>query len=208
MNTHHVSGLFALSLFAAAGCKTSVIGAVTEGETTCATSATSTEPPRVGADRQVRDMTLEEARAWCSRYVSERYPLATQNPPPERPPVDFQGPRYPEYIEGYACSACYRFVPGGLYAMQPTVDDCVTNLCHAPCEATITALDDCVDTFFDGATFCSATVGGGCDPFLSAAHCAETVIHEVALQPPPDPYGTTPFQPEVCALRLGLECGD
>jgi hypothetical protein len=209
MKKQTVSQLVALSLVLAAGCKVGVIGAVGEGGTCSTSTASSTQPPRTGADRQVRDMTADEARAWCERYVGERYPLATQNPPPERPRIDLQGPSYPDYIEGYAGSQCDAFVPGGLCALQPTVDDCVLNLRHAPCEATIAALDDCVDTFFSWGAggWCATPVGAGCGPFLGAAHCEETVIMQRQRQPPPDPYGTTPFQGDGCSLRLGPDCG-
>lgn len=159
------------------------------------------EAPRTGADRQVRDMSVPEARAWCETYVTKRYPHDHYEP--ERP--EYLGDHYPEYIHSYAGMYCWELVPGGGCLVQPTIDDCVANLLHAPCEGTIAALDDCVDSFFHPTLQCAA-VGGGCTPFTSAPHCEETVIMSWALQPPPDAPGTSPFPGMDCQLRLSSTC--
>lgn len=178
--------------------------AATGGAATCAPPEPTTST-RTGAERQVRDMTVEEATAWCETYVTQRYPN-NHYEPPASPELGFQ---YPTYIQGYGSTWCWDLVPGGGCVTQPRIDDCVTNLLHAPCEATIVALDDCVDSFFnydDPAPTCNP-VGGGCAPFVSAPHCGETVIMTLSLQPPPDPpdtlYGGLGPQ---CMLRLAPAC--
>lgn len=149
-----------------------------------------------------------EAQNWCAVYVNLRYPLAMLNTPPTRPSTDpFQNP-IAGYIVGYAASYCWHLEAGGGCVTQPTVDDCVTNLLHAPCEATVHELDDCVDSFFlttPGEVLRQCTVvGQGCAPFKAAAHCKETVIMSLANQPVP----ATPNSSSDCYLRLAPDPGN
>lgn len=156
--------------------------------------------PRTGPDKRVRDMTQADAEAWCQSYVFQRYPLASMNPPPVRANQD--GPfadNLPDYVGGYAATYCWMLVPNGGCLTRPTVVDCVANLLHAPCEATLTALDDCVDSFFDLQNQCGP-IGQGCAPFTQASHCDETVIMSI----PEQPDGGGGFQE--CYLRISSSC--
>lgn len=179
------------------------IGAPDEGAGGTCTAPEPTTSTRTGTDRQVRDMTAEEARAWCETYVTQRYPTPHAEP---SPPYD-RGPHYPAYSDGYAATYCWKLVPGGACITQPTIDDCVTNVMHAPCEATIASLDDCVDSFFnyDGPEDTCNPVGSGCAAFEGAPHCAETVIMSWSLQPPSNPPAITGYSGP-CLLRLAPEC--
>ena len=151
---------------------------------------------RTGADRQVRDMTPEEAEAWCESYVNERYPLTTPSPaPPDLP--ESQG-----YVAGYGCVLCWD-TPGGACMMQPSVTDCVANLMHAPCEGTIAALDQCVDTFLgEHKAGACTTVDQTCAPFRQAPHCMETVITPCG-SPGGDGVGGNQ---DGCYLRVSAGC--
>jgi hypothetical protein len=166
----------------------------------------SSGPPRTGADRQVRDMTATEAEAWCSNYVNVVYQNGSGDPPTG--PGEYPGYYYPAYVESYATTWCQELIPGGGCVTQPSLADCVTNLLHAPCEATITSMNDCVASFFNsvGDARC-VPVGAGCTAFSATPHCEQTVIMTLSLQPPPDPPNPdVPQFPNRCMLRLSPDC--
>lgn len=195
-----------LLLLCAPACTTQVIDPLRDEGAASGAPAVATAVSSSGGDsaHRVRDMTTTEARAWCDRYVNVRYPSASGSPPTRPMDDPFHNP-VNGYVVGYAASYCWQLEPGGGCAVQPTVDDCVTNLLHAPCEATVGDLDDCVDSYFltnTGSVVQQCTVvGQGCGPFKAAAHCSETVIMSWVDQPIPATPNATPG----CYLRIAPE---
>jgi hypothetical protein len=124
---------------------------------------------RTGDAREVRDMTHAEATAWCNNYISNIY---TGGRAPDMQSI------FPGYVENgqtncESVDAC---------VVASTLDDCVKNLLHAPCEATISQLNTCVASMLDNDDAC----GSACGPFMNAPHCSETVVSKAG---PPIPGG-------------------
>ena len=219
MNRRRV--LRALPFIAAAvgGCPTTTLepiasepAAIDEGE--LVTSAAScvvarTEPLPAGEERQVRDLSVAEAQAWCESYVSEKHPHADAEPDPVRFDQEmglFEN-KLPDYVGGYGARCCESF--GFRCFTHPSVADCVANLLHAPCEATLSAFDACIDSLAllkitgdPAVPDACVPVGSACADFGAAPHCEETVAMTMALQPPSDPGWVVVWH------RVGPDCGD
>lgn len=123
-------------------------------------------------------MTAEEAASWCESYVLYRYPFADGNPP--------QTSHYEQagVVHGYGCLTCYDGPWGGrVDLVQPTVADCVRNILHAPCSASVEALDRCVDGLIEGNLTGSAScpMPGTCEDF-AAADCDNVVVMNASYE--------------------------
>jgi hypothetical protein len=146
---------------------------------------------RTGDAREIRDMTHDEAVAWCNNYLLQLSQF-------------FGGPYndmesiFAGYVVGgvgycWAVDACI---------VVPSVDNCVKNLLHAPCEARITELNTCLanlgldDNFAD-----QSTCGAGCETFMRTPHCSETVISKIG-PPVADGAGGA----DECYLRTSKGC--
>jgi hypothetical protein len=118
-------------------------------------------------------MNEKDAQTWCDWYVFTAYPNADINLPPS-PQAEHDG-----LITGYEALYCYKEPwPGGACLTRPTVADCVRNILHASCQASVADLDACVAGMIDGneaGTGCP--LSGACDAF-AAAGCAHTVVSE------------------------------
>jgi hypothetical protein len=142
---------------------------------------------RTGDAREVRDMTHDEAVAWCQNYIDNIYAARADGSLPGTQST------FPGYVVG---SVAYcRAVDGCVVGAG--VEDCVANLLHAPCEATIVQLNACLPNFLmdDGC-------GAGCYDFMSAPHCSETVISRIG---PPVTDGAGGG--DECYLRTSKGCG-
>jgi hypothetical protein len=118
-------------------------------------------------------MSPEDAEAWCEWYVLEAYPNADINGPP-MPQGETSGK-----IGGYEKLYCYEAPWGGACLLRPTVEDCVRNILHRPCQATVAALTQCVEGMIAGnQAGADCPLPGTCDAF-AAYGCDHTVVSKL-----------------------------
>jgi hypothetical protein len=129
---------------------------------------------RTGDAREVRDMTPDEATQWCNNFFLALSPFVPS------PGVDIPS-MFPGYVDGQG-APCWS---NETCIFNPSLDDCVTNLLHAPCEATIVSLNTCVSSMI-GDNFVNPNCAAGCEAFIHAPHCSETIVSKVG---PPIPNG-------------------
>jgi hypothetical protein len=144
---------------------------------------------RTGDAREVRDLTHDEAMAWCNTYLVD---LSQEFGPP---PYQNTPSIFPGYVVG-GDTLCWNV---DVCIVPPTLEDCVQNLLHAPCEATIAQLNQCVANFFGD--FNEQTCGAGCEAFMKAPHCSETIVSKIG-PPVADGAGGA----DECYLRTSKGC--
>jgi hypothetical protein len=159
------------TLLAAAGACSTVIGEPI-GSGTLKSEGHSGAGGSGGSGSDVTPMmSPEEAEEWCEWYVFSAYPLSDIDPPPT-PQKEENG-----LIRGYAALYCYDAPFQGACLMRPTVEDCVRNILHASCEATVEQLTTCVEGMIEGnLTGVGCPLAGTCDAFAQAANCEHTVV--------------------------------
>lgn len=127
--------------------------------------------------KQVKDLSPDEARSWCTAYVNGLVEQITGGPVAGSPCGD------PVRIkDGFASDgqygSCGSIQCGSepwLCIVVPSIDLCIKNLGLYPCDATLSELNACVDSIRDLNT---PVCGGGCGPFRSHPSCVETVVHK------------------------------
>ncbi len=123
-------------------------------------------------------MNEADAAAWCQTYVYERHPYAATEPAPGPGVLSEFGK-----LIGYDAVACDDGPTWRHVLWRPSVENCVRNILHAPCAASVAALDQCVDGVIAGwsarqlAPEAPCPSAGSCDAFL-AASCDDVVVHE------------------------------
>ena len=128
-------------------------------------------PPGIDESKQVQQLTMAEAQAWCEWYIGDWGFMPGQAPPDDHGPC--------QAMPGYVCDYGPAIQPGDSlwYAKgcieRTSISACVANLMLRPCDATVHDLDDCVMTFWDADHH---YVGDGCFPYQTHATCNETVV--------------------------------
>jgi hypothetical protein len=154
---------------AAAACGITVSEPIVTDE---AASAVSPVTP----SKLVKDLSLEDADAWCSWYVLHAYQLAEMNPVPVSAKV---------LDDGFTCRGANNSTfcghePNHVCMVQSSIEQCVQNLQRQPCEAPVAELDACV--------LSAARLDGSCDSycpaFLAHANCSGTVVQRTQDLPP------------------------
>lgn len=120
-------------------------------------------PAGVDETKRVKDLTAQEASAWC----------------------EFSN-TYAHQGASYLFAGVSRQFPGvadvPLCAAMLPVEDCVRNLRTQPCTATLAEVDDCLQTVLVGArdeldaALFSHWVGHGCAPLLNNPTCSGIVV--------------------------------
>lgn len=123
------------------------------------------EPPVDGC-KQVKDLSADEAQAFCAWYV-EHFPGEPGDP--VEPPATKPG-----FATGFAAIASAASYAEGCIQRMP-VDLCVKNLRLNPCEAPVAELSACVQTFWEMSPQ-NHIVRGGCGYFQRHKGCAQTVV--------------------------------
>jgi hypothetical protein len=141
-------------------------------------------PGTFNENKQVKDLTDAEARAWCAWYVN---PEGRLDPPPVLKPTDLDAAVADLYgttwTEMAGMPACIEMLP---------LELCLKNLRVHPCDATVAELDECVQTFLGLSEDANGPgwVGHGCAPYLSHAACNQIIVR------------TGISYPDRCALPL------
>lgn len=172
--------------FAACDARIDVLDAADRAATGGGACNVPADGTRTGDAREVRDMSHAEATTWCQNYIDNIYAARADGSAPGTQSI------FPGYVlgsVGYCWNVNSCFVGAG-------VEDCVANLLHAPCEATIVQLNTCIASVVS-----ETNCGAECDAFLHAAYCSETVISEVG---PPVADGAGGG--DECYLRTSKGC--
>ena len=148
---------------------------------------------------QVKALSDEQATAWCDWYL-DVWGMTWSEYPKNVLVKEVNG-----YLYGIGATFAYPPITPSPACFTVTIkSDCVRNLQHAPCEATIAEVHDCFTAWrkwrFDDHGE-GAPPAGVCDYLNTTTNCGETVVHLLSLQPPvPDVPGVDPS--EECAFRV------
>ena len=124
-------------------------------------------PDGIDESKLVKDLTDEEAVAWCQWYGDP-----TGRP---RPPIN---PNFPaDDTTGYAYTWMNDLWGGGLDGcfVELPVEYCVRNLRYQSCNAPLRELDDCLESMRRTGS-ANAIVGFGCGPYYRNATCDRTIV--------------------------------
>ncbi len=128
-------------------------------------------PPPIDEKTLIKDLTDDEAAAWCAWHAQ----IIGSNPYEVPPTYDgwvtaweVRPPYYPTFCTSsvFDSDVCVAKLP---------LDYCVSSLKAQPCEATVGELDDCVKTI-DNQCF---IVGHGCMPLRKRPWCRGLVVGEI-----------------------------
>jgi hypothetical protein len=143
---------------------------------------TSSAPLDVDGGQIIADLSETEASQVCAWLIAT-YPDTQNEPDISRWSIDNDGGGYIAIVDGYTGGGGYGCtVPTAPQIMRVFLPQslCVENLQHAPCQATVAELQQCVEYF--NANFANldtldcATAWQVCSPYLTAASCDQTVF--------------------------------
>lgn len=119
-------------------------------------------PANVDERQQVKDLSDEEALAWCQWFAR----------PGGRADVPLN-PKDPNDVSNFSAAIAYPFDEGICLPELP-FSICVKNLRTQPCTATVRELDECLETIsvLNG----QGWVGRGCGPLLSNPTCNRIIV--------------------------------
>src|SRR5262249_17061426 len=102
---------------------------------------TYTDPPGIDTNKQIADLSTDEATAWCTWLVETAW---HPGPPPHDGVPWGSSTDGPWIQDGYLVGAETWFTstgPNAICLERPSVHDCVENLAVTHCGATVKALD-------------------------------------------------------------------
>lgn len=154
-------------------------------------------PPPPGSISALSD---SEAADLCSWLIQEFPDPSKIVPPPDSPE---QGSIAPGYVSGQmiGCGAIGNGNPIGWVYLD--VRECVLNLRHTQCNASVASLKKCTAVFvadYPNGNLCMDALSA-CGDYVAHTECDETVIHSS-----PEPAGWIDFCTGCLPMRSGVTC--
>jgi hypothetical protein len=140
-------------------------------------------PDTESGEATIADLTDTEAANLCDH-------LPQLSPPPQPVPPSFPAFDSVDYVSpsGSGMGMTMSDRPGGRFVLYSPLraDDCVLNLRHSSCEATVADLTNCVAFFKDNADMPVPSpdwhdLMAACGAFISTPGCDETVVQSSFL---------------------------
>jgi hypothetical protein len=144
-------------------------------------TGSSSAPLDVDGGQIIADLSDAEANQVCAWLIAT-YPDTQNEPDISRWSMDNDGSGWIRIVDGYTGGGGYGCAWTGPQIMRVFLPQslCVENLQHAPCQATVAELQQCVEWF--NANFLNltmldcATARQVCSAYESAASCDQTVF--------------------------------